>query len=406
MPKPIACVIGDLSLVRPLGRAGVPVAVATTRADDDTARSRYSVARVLLPSLTEQPEAGVDALVSFARRCPAPPVLFYQGDHDLLLVSREREVLAGYFRMVLPDADLVEDLVDKLRFAKLASERELPVPETLTLRRGSDLRAELAAWTIFPCVLKPSTRMRWGLSEIHALAGAADGKAVRVENRSQLEALLPLLESEPDDFVLQDCVEGGEERVLSYHAYVRPGGEVVAEFTGRKVRTSPRLYGQSSCVEITDDEEVKRAGRSVLERLDFAGVIKLDFKSDSRDDRLYLLEANPRFNLWHHPGALAGVNLPYLVYTDLAGKRARPSRRHGRAGVRWMSARRDLRAAREYRAAGELTLARWVWQRLRVEIDEDFTLRDPGPGIASLWRTVRRLTRRRGAAANLHAAKP
>ena len=64
----------------------------------------------------------------------------------------------------------------------------------------------------------------------------------------------------------------------------------------------------------------------VVARLGFRGVIKLDFKEDERDGCLYLLEANPRFNLWHHPGAIAGVNLPALVYSDLVSPgSARPA---------------------------------------------------------------------------------
>src|SRR5215470_19812901 len=38
------------------------------------------------------------------------------------------------------------------------------------------------------------------------------------------------------------------------------------------------------------------------------GVAKPDFKR-APDGRLLLLEINPRFNLWHHLGAVAGVNL-------------------------------------------------------------------------------------------------
>jgi D-aspartate ligase len=404
MPKPLACVIGDLSLVRALGRAGVPVVAATTQADDISARSRYVRRQLVLPSIVREADDAVSALTEFARTCDVPPVLFYQGDHDLLLVSRARDILAGYFRFILPDPTLVEDLVDKLRFAELARARQLPVPRTLALRRGNDLRTELAEWDLFPCVLKPANRVSWMASQVRERHGTVEGKALRLMSRRDLDELLPLMENEPSDFVLQDAIEGGEERVLSYHAYVRPSGEVVAEFTGRKVRTAPRLYGQSSCVEVTDDDEVKRAGRAIVQRLDFTGVIKLDFKSDSRDNRLYLLEGNPRFNLWHHPGALAGVNLPYLVYCDLTAQRSR-RRFRSRPGVRWMAARRDLRAAREYRAQGELSLAAWLWQRLRVDVDEDFSWRDPAPALIGVWRTLRQRLGRTRAAERLAASE-
>ena len=39
--KPLACVVGDLSLVRALGRDGIPVAVATSDPASKIKRSRY-----------------------------------------------------------------------------------------------------------------------------------------------------------------------------------------------------------------------------------------------------------------------------------------------------------------------------------------------------------------------------
>src|SRR4030095_523869 len=103
-------------------------------------------------------------------------------------------------------------------------------------------------------------------------------KALRVENRQELLALVPLIEAHETSLVLQAAMQGGEDRIVSYHAYVRPSGEVVTEFTGRKVRTSPRRYGVSTCVEITDDPRLKRLGRELMERLEFSGVLKIDFK--------------------------------------------------------------------------------------------------------------------------------
>jgi ATP-grasp in the biosynthetic pathway with Ter operon len=69
---------------------------------------------------------------------------------------------------------------------------------------------------------------------------------------------------------------------------------------------------------MTDAGDVRRTGREVVERLALTGVAKLDFKRDLQGN-LRLLEINPRFNLWHHRGAIVGVNIPALVYADLTG---------------------------------------------------------------------------------------
>jgi D-aspartate ligase len=395
--EPLACVVGDLSLVRALGRDGIPVALATSEPHSNARLSRYCRQVVRTPGWVDQPEAALGAVIEWSKQQRQAPVLFYQGDHDLLAASRGRERLGKHLRCLLPPVGLVEDLVDKLRFADLAERLKLPVPLTRTLHRGKDLAAELRQWQGFPCVLKPATRS-------HRFGEVGRGrKAVRLESRNELEDLVAIIDRYETDFVLQAAVEGGEDRIVSYHAYIRPGGEVMGDFTGRKVRTTPRQYGFSTYVEITDDDEVRRAGRSVLEELGFSGVVKLDFKRDRRDDRLYLLEINPRFNLWHHPGAVAGVSIPALVYRDCVEPGAARHAGSARAGVRWVILRDDARASREYRAAGELSFTQWLVEMATVDVNEGFLLRDPLPGLADVGGILRRRLARLFTSRSMHA---
>jgi predicted ATP-grasp superfamily ATP-dependent carboligase len=239
--------------------------------------------------------------------------------------------------------------------------------------------------------VKPAYRTHWAGSEL--VPGTAP-KALRVERARDLEHLVPQLEAHRSDFILQAAVEGGEDRVLSYHAYVRPGGDVVAEFTGRKVRTSPRTYGFSTCVETCDDPEVTKLGRGVLERLSFSGVLKMDLKRDARDGRLYLLEINPRFSLWHHPAALAGASIPQLVYDDCVEPGSAHHAGKVRPGVRWMSARDDFRAMKEHRAAGQLSFTRWLTDLVTADVREDLSLSDPVPTLLAAWQLAEHKLRR------------
>jgi predicted ATP-grasp superfamily ATP-dependent carboligase len=107
-------------------------------------------------------------------------------------------------------------------------------------------------------------------------------------------------------------------------------------------------------------------------------VAKLDFKR-AEDGMLYLLEVNPRFSLWHHLGARAGVNFPLLVYRDLVGL-PRPAARPVRSGVRWVSPLRDRRAAKEE----GVSLIPWLRWTLGSEGMAALAWDDPVPAIAAL----------------------
>jgi predicted ATP-grasp superfamily ATP-dependent carboligase len=157
----------------------------------------------------------------------------------------------------------------------------------------------------------------------------------------------------------------------------------MGDFTGRKIRTAPRLYGFSTYVEITDNDEVRRLGRSILERIGFSGVAKVDFKRDPRTKRLYLLEINPRFNLWHHAGAAAGVSIPALVYRDCIEPGSARAAGRARAGVRWVDAHADWQAF-------EGSHARWLAEMLTADVNESFMLRDPLPGLDDLLGVLQR----------------
>ena len=107
--------MGDMDLVRPLGLAGVRCAVVVPPG----AASRYSrFTERALPwaDSWKQPDALVESLLEFGKSQTERPVLFYQTDGELLLVSRNRERLQKYFRFTVADPELVEALVDKERF--------------------------------------------------------------------------------------------------------------------------------------------------------------------------------------------------------------------------------------------------------------------------------------------------
>ena len=100
----------------------------------------------------------MERLLEFGRAQPEPPVFYYDGDADLLLLSRHRERLREAFRFVVAEAELVETLVDKARFQALAEELELPVPTALRLSAADEPPS--AVDLPFPVVVKPLTRQK------------------------------------------------------------------------------------------------------------------------------------------------------------------------------------------------------------------------------------------------------
>ena len=371
---PPACVLGGLDLVRALGLGGI----RTVLMAPPGAAPRYSrFTRRSLPwsDPWDHPEELVETLVAFGLSEPEPPVLFYEDDRSLLLASRHRERLGRAFRFVLPDAKLVEQLVDKGRFQELAGRLGIPVPPARAFR-PADEPCPRDPELDFPAVLKPLTRRNdlW-----QPFAGQR--KAFRLDSPARLQGLWPRLAAAGVPILVQSLIPGPESRIESYHVYVDQDGHTVAEFTGRKIRTYPAIFGESSALEITAAPDVAALGRDIVRRLKLRGVAKLDFKR-APDGRLCLFEVNPRFTLWHHLAAVAGVNIPALVYGDLVG-RVRPPVPPARAGLRWCKPWTDWPAAREQ----GIPLHRWLRWVLGCEARSGLAWDDPLPPIgAAFWR--------------------
>lgn len=374
----LACVMGDMDLLAPLAAAGIRCAVMT-RPGVPSLYSRHTEARLHWDDAAPDGEAPLAALLDFAKAQSEPPVLFYEEDAQLLFVSRYREHLATALRFVVADATLVEDLVDKARFRALAQRHGLPVPAACHFHPAAAEPEDVELR--FPIVVKPLIRLaRW--NDSFGLR-----KALEVADVDALRALWPRLFDVGVDLLAQELIPGGETRIESYHCYVDARGRIAADFTGRKIRTFPAAFGHTTALEITDTADVRRQGRDIVERLGLTGVAKFDFKRDPAG-KLHLFEINPRFTLWHHPAAVAGLNIPALVYADLLDL-PRPTAARAKAGVRWCRAWKDFPAAR---AAGVPT-AKWLAWFWRCEAKSALALNDPMPFLRS---TLYRLSTQAG----------
>ncbi len=370
--------MGDMDLLQPVAMTGSPCAVVT-RPGVPSLYSRFARSRLAWDDFSENTSALLDALLQLGTAEREGPVLFYEEDAQLLFISRHREQLKQAFRFVIADASLVEDLVDKARFQALAQRHHLPVPAA---RRFHPIALQPDNLGLdFPVIIKPLTRVeRW--NETFGLR-----KALEADCSDALRALWPSLLAVNIELLAQELIFGTEAQIESYHCYVDAGGSIAGEFTGRKIRAFPVRYGRTTALEITDAPDVQRQGRDAVERIGLSGVAKLDFKRD-RAGRLHLLEINPRFTLWHHAGAVAGVNIPALVYADLTGSR-RPAAARAKAGVRWCRVWKDFPAA----MASNVPLTTWLPWVLACEAKSALSVNDPMPFLRSV---LHRLTARHG----------
>jgi predicted ATP-grasp superfamily ATP-dependent carboligase/glycosyltransferase involved in cell wall biosynthesis len=322
-----------LSVVRSLGRHGVPVWLLRTDEHQVACWSRYVTSRLDM--------RGIDGEGLVARLASLSAVNDLRGwalmptcDDEVELFSRHADELTEHFRVGAPPAGQADWALDKRKAYELAARHDVEHPRTWPAPTIAALRAlDLD----YPVIVKPGFRPRH--------IAATTPKAWRAEDPDQLEAayLAASTIMPPERLMVQDLIPGGGESQLAYGALARDG-EVLASIAVRRLRQWPPEFGMASTfVETVEEEELADPARRLIAAADFSGLVELEFKRDPCTGRPVLLDVNPRPWGWISLGPSAGVDFSYLYWRMLTGREVRPAR--ARAGVRWVRMSTDLPAA-------------------------------------------------------------
>jgi predicted ATP-grasp superfamily ATP-dependent carboligase len=365
--------LGNLDLLRPLALRKIPVVLVAWSPEDPTLRSRHLRGHAIFGART--PDERARALLELGARLEATlggrVPLVYGSDADLEMLYAHRDELSRHYLFLLNDPEIGWSLHDKERFHDLAERAGVLTPKTVA---GEGDLACLRE----PILVKPKTKVDWHAIQ-HDLFGGAGKARVFATRREALEH--PGVGRHRGDLIFQECIEAGVDDLHSFHGFADAEGKLLGWFSGRKIRTYPRVAGESAHIELTREPDVERQGRAAAARLALKGPFKIDLIRDRRTGALYTLEVNARYNLWHHLGAVHGVNLPAIAYDYLVHHQVAPPPAYT-PRVRWQNIYRDYLALREDGVTPDL---RWLRDVAGVGvIHEVFDWADPMPCIKLL----------------------
>jgi D-aspartate ligase len=403
--RPRAVVIGldcatGLQTARILAARGVPV-IGIAR-DLRHGCARTNVCEQVVAADTAGPGL-IEALRRLGDKLRTPAVLFPCTDMSVLLISRHRGELARAFRLVLPDADVVEMLVDKARFYAFAQQAGFPIPVTFFLHRRAD--AERAAGALcFPAVLKPAVKTpEWERQ--------TTAKVYKVAGPDELLALYDRCSAWSETLVVQEWIAGGDTDHYTCNAYFGSDSEPLATLTTRKLRQWPPVGGQACLSVEARDEAVRATTVELFRTVGHRGLGYLELKRDARTGEYLIVEPNVGRPTGRSATAEAvGVEMLYTMYCDALNRPLPAERSQAFRGVKWVHFRRDVQAALYHWVRGELTLREWIESWRGPKVEALFSWRDPVPfwsdftrpaaALASgLVRRVARTLARRGRSA-------
>ncbi len=380
---PHAIVIGldsitGLQTARILAQRGVPVIAITKDLGHFSCKTK--VCKQILETDTDGEEL-IFTLEALGPTLKGKAVLFPCSDICVLVISRHRDRLRDWYHVVLPAVDVIEMMVDKVKFYRFAQENGFPISETYFLSSRQDAE-EAARKLTFPVILKPPYRPdEWRKH--------TKEKVFKVSHADELLSLYDRCCKWADVLIAQEWIKGTDTNHITCNCYFDSGSEPLVIFTSRKLRQWPQKTGQGCLGEAYRNDIVALETVRLYKSVDFRGLAYLEMKKDEKSGKYFIIEPNVGRPTGRSATAEAnGVELIYTMYCDAVG-RPLPSNREQKEGhVKWIYLRQDVQSALYSWFHGELTLREW-WQSVRgPKWYAVFSWTDPAPFWYDLWRAA------------------
>ncbi len=361
-----------LGIVRSLGRHGIPVCIV----DDERsiARfSRYATRSVHVADLRDEQRA-VEAVLDVGRQLGLDGwVLYPTRDETVAAFARYHVDLQEKFRVPTPGIETVQWAWDKRNTYGLAQELGIPAPRTWHPADVGELD-QIDAEP--PFAIKPAIKEHF----IYATKAKAWRADTRPELVERFTAALRLVG--PGEVMVQELIPGDGWQQFAYCAFFK-NGRAIGSMVAQRRRQHPPEFGRASTfVETVDVPLLEALSQRFLRTIGYYGLVEMEYKLDSRDQQYKLLDVNARTWGYHSLGQRAGVDFPYMLFTDQLGEPVKPCR--APAGVRWVRLVTDLPAGLLEILGRRLDWRAYLRSLITADTEAVFSLRDPVPGLAEL----------------------
>ena len=293
--------VQGLSNVRSLGELGVPVFVV----DQNKClaqHSKYCTSFFICPPFKSN-EFTV-FLIELAKKEKIQGwLLLASNDHIVEHLSKNRDELSLYYKILVPKFNDLERILDKRLLMQEARNCGVPIPRTFDVNDISE-----SCSFHFPLLIKGSQGLSF-YKKTHK-------KAIQVNNQEELMASLYKLKSVllPSDYMVQELIESWkEDKVISFTCFSEEG--VIKTFwMGRKIREHPVQYGTATLAESIFEEGIIPEATRLVQHLGYTGICEIEFLRDKRDNQYKLIEINPRTWLWVGLAKECGVDFAKIAY--------------------------------------------------------------------------------------------
>ncbi len=373
-----------LSIIRCLGRQGVPVVVMEyAQKNSYGLKSKYVSEKHIVPHYKKEEDKFINYLLNYAKKQESKPVLFPSADQYVEIIDRNIEILSKYYLIHQTEKNFLINLMDKQSLMDIASAHNMTIPETILV----DENFENNFYKItFPCIIKPF--------ETTAFTKEFRKKVFEVANEKELRKYLAMVKEKNIDVFVQQIIKGFDDHMYTFDFYANTNSKITHYTTAHKLRQWPINFGASVYTEQRYVPEFVESSIRFIEEIGYKGFGEIEYKYDDITGKYYLLEINVRTTNFNVMLEKIGLNMPYIAYMDIIGKPLEPKCVDYTTGIVFVYHLEDFLARRAYVKAGQLSRTQIFKTLFRKKAYSIFAIDDMKPYFSYMTKLVARVLKK------------
>lgn len=292
--------LGTLRSLRKLKKLGYKIYLAGVRDGHTIALSSNIPHRKIVLEASSLYEG----LLSIGEEFSSKPVLLFTQDDQVVELSDKQKKLAAFYSFLLPEAPLVELLMEKGQFSEFAANNQLAIPQTQFVKTAQDLR-KAGDRMDFPLIIKPYL--------LHA---------EKANNPEELAAIADQLKDiHYRSCIVQEYIEGEDDNLYFCFLLFNQDSGLVSSMVAQKLRQWPIAHGTTSLARTVENEDIRKEVAAFYSSVQLKGFVSIEYKYDQKNQRYLIMEPTVgRFNQQVALTKACGINFPERLVRLLYGE--------------------------------------------------------------------------------------
>lgn len=382
--KPPVLILGGssnaLSVARSLGSRGISVYLSVLN-QNCACYTKYAKKLFPIADKKSVSEFWADLMLGPKSAALHGSVLFPCNDDGIEFLANYRKELLQHYILDESNPELHLTLLNKRKTMDLTNALGLPTPRFIPVETEADL-GNIDPNLMFPVIVKPQ--------HSHLFQKAFNQKKLFfVHNAEELHMRLRQALDKQLMTIVTEFIPGPDSLLGSYYTYIDAKGNPLFHYTKKVVRRFPKNNGQGTYHITAWDSEIAELGLKFFRGINFRGLGNVEFKRDLRDNKLKIIECNPRFTAAHELLVRCGMDISLAIYNHLTGLPV-PHLNSYKQGMTLWFPYRDFMAYKELKSLNEITLGQWLKSLIHTQqVVPHFRWLDPMPTLAPFLLSVK-----------------